>query len=143
MEMKYLYRYRDYVTSSYDCISETFGSSYVRVIMDSYLILKRTPKGAWIHLDSWQKKFVNLTARKQFACETPKKARLSFIFRKKRQIKLLKSQLKHAEHALYFMEHSVEYAKDIQTYNNDKPVNIDRMQVIPYTYSTVLDGFEN
>lgn len=111
MEMEYLYRYRDEVTSSYDCVSETFGSSYVRVIMDSYLILKRTPKGAWIHLDSWQKKFVNLTARKQFACETPEKARASFIARKKRQIKILKSQLNYAEQALYSMEHSVEYAE--------------------------------
>jgi gamma-glutamylcysteine synthetase len=55
---------------------------------------------AWIGLYSDQKKFVNLTARKQWACETEKLALRSFIARKNRQVHILHSQLAKARQAL-------------------------------------------
>lgn len=64
----------------------------------AYPIIKRTMKGAWIYTyDGGGKKFVNLTARKQFACLTKQLALESFIARKQRQIKILNSQLDDAK----------------------------------------------
>jgi len=66
------------------------------ICCNAYPIIKRAPKGAWISIMG-EKKFVNLTARKQFACETKQLALDSFIARKKRQIIILNSQLEDAK----------------------------------------------
>lgn len=69
----------------------------------TYPIIKRTKCGAWI--DYWgSKKFVNLEARKRFACLTAEEALKSFQARKRRQISILKHRLAEAEAALTLKE---------------------------------------
>jgi len=62
-------------------------------------IIKRTPCGAWVD-DYGRQRFVNLQARKKYACETVDAALESYHARKKRQIKILKHRLAEAEAAL-------------------------------------------
>ena len=66
-------------------------------------ILKRTPQGAWVSLygDHFEdKKFVRLTARKRYACQTKQEALKSFRARKLAQIRILEGQMKKARLAL-------------------------------------------
>lgn len=63
---------------------------------DEYPILKRTPKGAWID-DGGRKRFVRLSATKQYACPTVELAAESFRRRKTRQIAILMAQLDEVE----------------------------------------------
>lgn len=100
------YRYESRLYSSGD---EEYGyHTHVMVELIEYEIIKRTNKGIWI-IDNYRfvfmptyigKKFVNLTARKKFACLTKDDALKSFIARKERQIKILTSQLQNAQTAL-------------------------------------------
>ena len=78
----------------------------LEVLLDGYLVLKRTPKGAWIDVYG-VRRFVLLTARKQFACETAELAAESFRRRKTKQISLLKAQQAEAVHALRLLESMV------------------------------------
>lgn len=61
-----------------------------------YPVTKRTRCGVWIRLYGAYHKFVNLNARKKWACPTMEEARASFIARKRRQIALLEWQLECA-----------------------------------------------
>jgi hypothetical protein len=80
-------------------------SSSLEIELEEYPILKRTPKGVWIDTGySIGKKFVNLTARKQFACETIEEAKKSFLARKKKQISILTHQIREAEQAIVLMK---------------------------------------
>lgn len=88
------YRYADTLHGS------EYGDTYVAIYCHEYSILKRTVKGIWIDIWGGQKKFINLEARKKFACLTREEALESFIARKKRQIRILTSQLLHAKEAL-------------------------------------------
>lgn len=71
-----------------------------------YPIVKRTPKGAWIDCYGTQR-FVLLTARKQFACETREAAAESFRRRKQCQIKLLSERINDAKEALKLIDRGV------------------------------------
>jgi hypothetical protein len=104
--MEYLYRLRDQLFSNgADEYGESTGS-HVQVLLDRFCIMKRTPKGAWI--DAWgEKKFVNLTARKQYACETLDAAKQSYLARKKRQVRILSSRLSSAESAIRLIESDI------------------------------------
>lgn len=63
-----------------------------------FRVVKRTKQGAWISQGFWgEPKFVRLTARKKWACETKEAALESFIARKNRQIRILKAQLERAQ----------------------------------------------
>ena len=96
------YRYVDILYGD-DC------HTYVRVYLHDYPIIKETPKGIWIN--DWSKKrFVNLNARKKFACLTKEDALISFKARKERQIRILESQLRHAKEALSVIG-QVEFTK--------------------------------
>lgn len=102
-KIEYLYRYDTRFHGSMDEYGDvTFRYSTIQI--SKFKILKRTPCGAWIDYAYRSKKFVNLTCRKQYACETPEKALQSFICRKKRQVKILSSQLKDAESVLRIAE---------------------------------------
>lgn len=72
------------------------------VILRTYEVTKRTPKGAWIRKWSWgdEVRFVLLTARKKFACETTEDAGKSFVARKTRQLSILHRQVRDVEAAL-------------------------------------------
>lgn len=75
------------------------GRGRLSVELRKFKILSRTKCGIWIDHHG-EKKFVNLTLNKKFACESEELARESFVRRKKRQISILSSQLEDAEKAL-------------------------------------------
>lgn len=69
----------------------SYGSEVI--LVDCYKIAKRTPKGVRLEFNN---KFVNLTAKKQWASETKTEAWSQFIHRKYRHIQILRTQLKAA-----------------------------------------------
>jgi hypothetical protein len=78
---------------------DNYGTSAPRLEVKRFPILRRTQRGAWI--DVWgDKRFVLLTARKQYASETEEEAKQQFIHRKRRQIKILASRLRDAKEDL-------------------------------------------
>lgn len=103
-EDKYLYRYEE-VKYSRGC--DAFDNPYpgydLKVSLWEHKILRRTPKGVWID-DFSTEKFVLLSARKKFACETKEDALESFKRRKQKQIRILESQLEGARLALRIAE---------------------------------------
>jgi hypothetical protein len=95
--MEKLYRIEGVTYAAYydeDYYSRAPGRSELHT--REYLVIGRTRKGAWIDVYG-EKKFVNLTARKKFACETVEEARESFKQRKRRQIGILSAQLEQAK----------------------------------------------
>lgn len=71
-----------------------------------FKVLKRTACGAWLQ-DSTQprgKRFVLLTANKRFALPTRREALESFIARKKRQKRILVSQMYETDRAMKLAE---------------------------------------
>lgn len=103
---EYLYRY-DYtlVSLGLDQFDEPYPGHSIRLTITKYRIIKRTPQGAWIDTGySWAKpqtkKFVLLTAKKQFASETEERAKEAFIARKYFQLGIYKSKIKDIEQAL-------------------------------------------
>lgn len=78
-----------------DADADKFGVTEPRLEMLWYRIIKRTPKGARLY-----GKFVLLTAKKQWACETEAQALTSFIARKERQISILNAKLQSAKQDL-------------------------------------------
>jgi hypothetical protein len=100
MDTEFLYRYVDRMyASSIDEFDNPSGPPSVGVTLKKYLIIRRTPKGAWID-DYGLERFVLLTAHKKFACETPEEALQSFIARKERQLLILGNKTKIAQLAL-------------------------------------------
>ncbi len=92
---------------SMDCdeFDNPLPGATLRVRLQKYSIVKRTPKGFWISYFSGGKdRFVLDGARKQFAHQSIEKAQESFIARKKRQIYILKHQLEVAEESLRLAE---------------------------------------
>lgn len=71
----------------------------VEIYMERFLVLKVTPCGAWV--DNYgERKFVRKDAYKRFCCESRGHALVSFVARKRRQVKILSAQLKMAQAAL-------------------------------------------
>ena len=77
------------------------------ICFKKYAIIKETKCGVWICETYGKKRFINVNAKKQWACLTKELAIESFISRKNRQISILNSQLEQAK------EH-LKLAKDIQ-----------------------------
>jgi len=102
---EYLYRYEDATYSGgFDEYGDYIpGSSILKVELREYGIIKRTPKGAWIDYYG-DKKFVLLTARKKFACNTIEEAKESFVARKNRQLQILEAQLNKCKSALRIID---------------------------------------
>jgi len=96
---KQMYRYQD------TCFYTDEYTSQINIEVITFDVIKETPKGVWIggtwgYYPNYQrKKFVNLEARKKFACETKEEALISFIARKNAQIGILKNQLNRTEEA--------------------------------------------
>lgn len=96
-----LYRYVQVnYAPSFDEFDNPIGTGSTGVEMHTFKVIKQTPKGVWIN-DFNGKKFVNLIARKKYACLTEADALDSFIARKHRHISILTAQLKSANEALY------------------------------------------
>lgn len=98
-----------------DADLDLYGVSGPELSYQHFTILRRTPKGAWIYTGgyyssgfpySWEevdreyRRFVLLTATKQYASETEEEAREQFAYRKRRQIKILSQKLRRAEEDL-------------------------------------------
>lgn len=109
-EKEYLYRYEEStILRGLDRWEDPLPGYVLKLYLQKFEILKRTPKGAWIKLyefsfDEKDKKFVLLTARKKFACKTKDEALESFKARKRRQIEILDRRLKKAKLALELAE---------------------------------------
>lgn len=98
--MDKLYRYEEKVgTPGIETFDGFISIPDVRVLLQKHKTTKITPKGVWIDYFG-VKKFVLLTAHKQFACKTKQEALTSFIARKTRQLRILKAQVANTEVAL-------------------------------------------
>lgn len=71
----------------------------LQLIKESFPVIKYTNCGVWIDVYG-RKRFVNLGARKKYACLTEQEALESYHARKKRQVRILKLRLAEAEAAL-------------------------------------------
>jgi hypothetical protein len=86
-----------------DAELELYGTSPPSLEFYRFKILKRTPKGAWIN--SFEgKRFVLLTAAKQYASSTQAEAVNQLRSRKRWRIKILSRQLKDAKEDLALAE---------------------------------------
>ena len=96
--MDYLYRFEavHYSPGTDEGGDAIPGIGTVRLYLRTYKVLKETPCGAWIEVN-YERKFVNLKANKKFACASEKDAKISFIARKRRQVRILKRQLEYAQ----------------------------------------------
>jgi len=97
----YLYRYD---------LSEIDYDYHLNVY--KYLIHSETPCGVWIYSGEfarWKGKlrFVNLSAKKRWACPTIEEAKESYIRRKQRQIVLLRSQLENSKVGLEMIQNNL------------------------------------
>lgn len=72
----------------------------IEVELYEFKVIRVTKCGAWIYDRVGRERFVNLEARKQYACKTAVEARIAFIARKKRQHQILTAQLKDVEKSL-------------------------------------------
>ena len=75
--------------------------SYVELQLREFRVIRRTPCG--VRIDDYRSehgRFISREWNKQWACPTVEEARLSFIARKERQIRILRAQLKQAKEAL-------------------------------------------
>lgn len=72
-------------------------------------VLRHTPKGLWL-LTPHGPKFTLLDATKQYAKPTPALAYESYLARRRRNVRILKVQLEHAENFLALAEHAGEAA---------------------------------
>lgn len=113
-----LYRYEDvHYSRGVDQFDNPLTGGHIRIQLREYLVLKRTPKGAWIKgCWTWRgmmpmpgketrrdqgERFVLLSARKRFAAETKEQALDDYKARKRRQAGILRARLIAAEQALH------------------------------------------
>ena len=90
-----LYRYELATYSNgLDMFGEPLPRHITKIVLYKYRVLRRTPKGAWIdYFNDRGKRFVLLTARKQYATNTKEEAKQQFIHRTTRYISILQSRL--------------------------------------------------
>lgn len=107
----YLYRYYDYITGNgVDQFENTIPGTNVNIGLHKYKVIKLTPKGCWIeYYNNSGKKFVRANCIKQFAHRDKMNAKLSFMARKRKQIKILYDKLRNAEMALEKITFTEEY----------------------------------
>ena len=106
-----MYRYLDHVYSvGYE---DTGYSTRVEVSLQAFDIIKETSKGQWIQdeLCITKPRFVLNHGRKRYAWLTKEEALISFIARKKKQMRLLQSQLKNVRSALLYVGYKENNAK--------------------------------
>jgi hypothetical protein len=102
-----MYRYEETTYSrGVNEVDDPLPGYHLVVRCREYTIVRRTPKGAWIVEGSPHdqihgfEKFVLLTARKKFACETRADALESFRARKRRQLGILEARANKVKLAL-------------------------------------------
>jgi hypothetical protein len=98
---QFLYRVHDspvdvYSAHMYSYCNETETYCY------QYRVLSVTDCGAWIEYDK-KKKFVLLDARKKYACESIALAKVAFVKRKDRQVRIMEAQIVRIKNAVTFI----------------------------------------
>lgn len=91
-----------------DEFGEYRGEGRTEVSTSKFPVVKTTAKGVWIDFYG-TRKFINLSSRKKFACETKEQAMESFKARKASQIKILSAQLEQAKKQLSIATFGTEY----------------------------------
>ena len=115
------YRYEDIrYAPPIDEYERPIREGEIQLKLRKFKVLSHTKKGVWVvwKISSFigsekEKKFILKDARKRHACPTKEEALESYKARKKRQIRILKSQLKYAEKALELVEPTM-LQKEIQ-----------------------------
>jgi hypothetical protein len=97
-----MYRYTSYEYEPFEL--NFLNSIHIKLELKTYNVIKTTKFGVRIDDFSDKGRFINLSSRKQWACETKEKALESFLFRKYRQLKLLENQLNHTKEAIRLAE---------------------------------------
>lgn len=111
--MTVLYRYDNWQTAAlWDDYEFIRNPSTTRIGLREYHVIRTTPKGAWIDCNGGTK-FVNLNARKKFACRTKEDAIESFIARKTKQKRILTEQLRHTDEALRLANKELDFLKPL------------------------------
>ena len=87
-----------------DEVGNECGPGAIEIVLSTYEVLRRTPKGAWLDLGFGGRRFVRDSGKKRFACPTEEEAKESFRRRKGRQIAILTRQLESARLALELIE---------------------------------------
>tara|TARA_R110000796_G_scaffold95637_1_gene201030 strand:+ start:168 stop:473 length:306 start_codon:yes stop_codon:yes gene_type:complete len=87
-------------TIAYRCEESYFAENFSNIFYKEYKIVKETKEGFWIEIWKDKKRWISKTSRKKFAYTNKKEALEGFYFRKKRQVDILRSQLKRAESSL-------------------------------------------
>lgn len=96
----YLYRFMEIsYAPPLDEWDQPAGLGKIELHLEMYPVLKWTRCGAWINLHG-TRRFVNLQARKKFACASQSAAHESYVARKRRQIRILQAQIRKAETGL-------------------------------------------
>jgi len=85
-------------------ITDEWEDGRVRIRVNRYRVAKETPKGVWIHRCQFSsypedRKFVLRSGRRRFAYPTIDEAKVSFLARKDRQIRILNAQMDKAKEA--------------------------------------------
>jgi hypothetical protein len=114
-----LYRYEE-IPQFQKCEGEREILTHVEVFLEEFRILRRTPKGAWIQLIGWFsspeikfeevpkdcRKFVMLSSKRKWACETREEALEQFLIRKR-------YHLSHLDRKREVVAKAIEAAKRI------------------------------
>lgn len=97
-----LYRYSNNpydTTRPKNCINSS--TLFASVYLHEFTVISETKCGVWIGVGYEQKrKFINTNAVRQYAYKNEEDARKNFIARKKRQIKILTTQIENAQWSL-------------------------------------------
>lgn len=96
------YRYEDSLVHSWDYEYETITHSRVVVNLKEFDVIKHTRCGVWLDVFG-TKKFVKTKARKRWACPSRREAYESFLARKKKQKRILESQLDRVEQSIHII----------------------------------------
>lgn len=101
-DTEYWYRYEDQAycapRRAYEG-DEEWSTTTMRVELRKLRVLKTTACGVWIEGGKWDKRFVRESDGK-YAHRTVEEARASYLDRKRGQIRIVKEQLRRAEHYL-------------------------------------------
>ena len=103
-DLGYYYRYVDVLTTrEHWCIDGQLIRPIVKIELEEYRVLKRTPKGAWINRRSGMnpKTFVLDSSPKKVAWPTKIGARMHFFNRKKAQLMIHEERAIRAKEALW------------------------------------------
>jgi hypothetical protein len=93
--------YSSHTSNTWYRYEDTRTTNGIHVYLREFNVVRYTPQGAWIE-QYGHGRFVLRNSRKRYACPSKEEALESFRARKKRQIKILTSQLERAKLALIY-----------------------------------------